>query len=154
MGVSIGREGEGGRGREREGEGGRGREREGEGGRGREREGEGGEGGEGGEEEECVQVTNARQLAQQHTCRFLYTYLDSGVGGICLHVWDTLGPLRGGWGKDEEELVWGKCVGVYRGRGRRVESVCGDEGYRASSTVNMFIPGLWSWWNMFACHCY
>ena len=35
-------------------------------------------------------------------------YLESGVGGICLHVRDKLGPL----GKeDEEELVGGECAG-------------------------------------------
>ena len=46
-------------------------------------------------------------------------YLESGVGGICLHVRDKLGPL----GKEgEEELVGGECAGVYKGRGggRRV----------------------------------
>ena len=54
-------------------------------------------------------------------------YLESGVGGIFLHVWDSLGPLRGGWGEDEEELVGegrGECV---QERGRRVESVKATE---------------------------
>ena len=61
-----------------------------------------------------------------------------GEGGEC--VW---------WGRRMESVVGeegGECVWW----GRRVESVCGDEGY---SAVNMFIPGLGSWWNLLAC-CY
>ena len=74
-------------------------------------------------------------------------YLESGVGGICLHVWDKLGPLRAGWGEDKEELVGGECGGVYRGRVRRVDSV------KAQSLLYSahVLPGLWSWWNLFAC---
>ena len=45
-------------------------------------------------------------------------YLESGVGGICLHVRDKLGPL----GKeDEEELVGGEGGGEKREEGGECE---------------------------------
>ena len=73
------------------------------------------------------------------------------------------------WGGGEGDSVCGRrveCVCVCGRRvecvcggrrvesvcgGRRVECVCGDEGY---SAVNMFLPGLRSWWNLLACCCY
>ena len=94
--------------------------------------------------DKCWTVSSVRFLPG------LWSWWDSFVSIESLEGWLGERQRRAGRGEGRVYVVGeegGECVWW----GRRVESVCGDEGY---SAVNMFIPGLGSWWNLLACCCY